>query len=66
MLTPIDVRSKSDIFNAELRGETLESETIVNEAIFDWRLILKKGNKKGSLHGSCGEMVIDGDVVRKH
>jgi len=66
LVNPDRSEIESDIFNAELRGETLEFETKVNKATFDWRLTLKKGNSKGSLHGSFGEMVIDEDVVKQH
>jgi hypothetical protein len=65
LINPDRSEIESGILNAELRGDTLEFGTKVTQDTFDWRLTLKKGNKKGSLHGSFREMVIDEDVVKQ-
>jgi hypothetical protein len=61
------------ILSPELKGETLEFETKLQGAPFDWRLTLK-GSREALLHGSDrrpskggqgGEMVIDEHVVKQ-
>lgn len=65
LVDPVDGREiKSGILNAELSGETLEFESKVGNDTFNWRLTLKS-HKKGLLHGSMREMVIDEPVVKQ-
>ena len=65
LLNPDGSEIESEIFNTKLSGQILEFETKLRNDVFDWRLTLQKGNKKGLLHGSIGEMVIDEQVVKQ-
>jgi len=54
----------SDMLNADPRGDTLEFETKLNNDTFYWRLTLEEGNRRGLLHGSIREMLIDEKVLK--
>ena len=65
LVDPVDGSEiPSGILNAELSGETLEFESKVRNDTFNWRLTLK-GHKRGLLHGSMREMVIDEPVLKQ-
>jgi hypothetical protein len=54
------------IINAHAHADILEFETKGDDAdIWSWRLALK-GTRKGLLHGSIGEMLIDERVKKRH
>jgi hypothetical protein len=65
LVNPDGSEIESEIFNIKLSGQILEFETKLRNDVFDWRLTLQKGNKKGLLHGSIGEMVVDEQVVKQ-
>lgn len=57
---------KSEITDVELSGKVLKFKTRVHNDTFDWRLTVDKDNRKGLLHGSMHEMVIDEQVFKQH
>lgn len=66
LVDPVDGSEiKSEIVNAKSIGNAFEFQTKVMKSAFDWRLTLTKGNKKGLLHGSTGELVIDERVEKE-
>lgn len=56
---------ESQITDAEWSEHVLEFKTKVRNSTFYWRLTLRKSNRKGLLHGSVGEMLIDEPVVKQ-
>jgi hypothetical protein len=55
------------ILNAKASGNVIEFETVLKADTFYWSLTVKKtGSRRGLLHGSCREMLIDESVVKHH
>jgi len=53
------------ILNAKASGNVIEFETVLKADTFYWSLTAKKtGSRRGLLHGSCREMLIDESVVK--
>jgi hypothetical protein len=63
-LGPLSYRLEMAISNPEERGPALEFETKDQDATFYWRLTLVD-KKKGLLHGSMREMLIDERVKKR-
>lgn len=74
LVNPDGTQRELPILSPEVGGKELQFHTYDQGTTFDWRLTLKKGNRKACLHGSdrrpakggqSGEMVIDEEVVKK-
>jgi hypothetical protein len=65
LVNPDGSEIESLILNVELHGDSLEFETKIKNDTFNWRLTLEKDARRGRLHGSIGEMLIDEEVVKK-
>ncbi|MBS1853115.1 MAG: hypothetical protein JST79_19600 [Acidobacteria bacterium] len=73
LVNPDGTQRELPILSPEVGGKELQFHTDDEGATFDWRLTLKKGNRRAFLHGSDrraakggqgGEMVIDEEVVK--
>ncbi len=64
LVNPDASEIESEILNVELHNDTLGFETKDRDATFHWRLTLEKSVRKGQLHGSIGEMLIDEKVLK--
>jgi hypothetical protein len=64
LVNPDASKIEQAIFDVELHNDTLEFETKDRDTTFHWRLTLEKGDRRGRLHGSIGEMLIDEKVVK--
>ncbi len=63
-LRPLSYRLEMTISNPQKNGNDLEFETKDRDAPFYWRLTLV-GRRKGLLHGSMREMLIDERVKKR-
>jgi hypothetical protein len=64
LVNPDASEDKLPILNLKITENVMEFETRDKNSVFYWSLTLQKNRKRGLLHGSCGEMLVD-ERVRK-